>query len=72
MSHDALFQLGMGSVELDATQTEEPFATRAVKACVKVLYAVRPSERMGFTAVVCAIADLLRREKRSRGTAPKR
>lgn len=29
MSHDALFQLGMGPVELDATQTEEPFAARA-------------------------------------------
>ena len=71
MSHDALFQLGMGSVELDVTQTEEPFATRAIKACVKVLYAVRPSERIGFTAIAFAIAELLRAEKRSRGNSAK-
>ena len=39
MSHDALFQLGMGSVGLDATQTEEPFGARAAKAHATALCA---------------------------------
>jgi len=70
MSYDALFQLGMGSVELDATQTEEPCAKRAMKSLVRVLRAVRPSERIGLAAF--AIADLFRAEKRERGNSAKR
>lgn len=31
MSHDALFQLGMGSVRLNASQTEETFVARTLK-----------------------------------------
>jgi len=30
MFNDALFQLGMGSVRLDASQKEEPFGLRAI------------------------------------------
>ncbi|WP_420963138.1 hypothetical protein [Brucella sp. IR073] len=71
MSHDALFQLGMGSVELDATQTEDSFIPRAIEACVKVPYAVRRSERIGFTVIAYAIAELLRAEKRCRGNSAK-
>ncbi|MGQ3673797.1 hypothetical protein ACT6QG_15540 [Xanthobacter sp. TB0136] len=36
MSYDALFQLGMGSVQLDATQTEDFFAARALMSRAKV------------------------------------
>jgi len=32
MSHDALFQLGMGSDSLYASQTEEPAAGRTINA----------------------------------------
>ncbi len=39
MSHDALFQLGMGSVGLDATQTEEPFGARAMRVHATALCA---------------------------------
>lgn len=69
MSYDALFQLGMGSVELDATQTEEPFAARALRACAKVLHVVCQSERIGLAAF--AVADLFRAEKRDRGNSAK-
>jgi len=45
MSHDALFQLGMGPVELDATQMEEAFAPRVRAAAAKVFCDVRRNVR---------------------------
>lgn len=70
MSRDALFQLGMGSIEPDATQTEESYATRALRACVTAFVRVfRSDTRFGLTGF--AIADLLRAEKRARGNSAK-
>ncbi|WP_173932964.1 hypothetical protein [Chelativorans sp. Marseille-P2723] len=54
MSNDALFQLGMGPVNLDATQTEETVALRALERCMNVRLAVCQDERDG-SAVSVAI-----------------
>jgi hypothetical protein len=63
MSHDALFQLGMGSVGLNATQTEEPFGARAIGARATALCAtdrgISPDAAMAaakalFPATGCA------------------
>ena len=59
MKSDALFQLGMGPVELDATQMEEAFATRVRAAAAKVFCDVRRNVRCGsaahaVTALFCA------------------
>jgi hypothetical protein len=69
MSRDALFQLGMGSVLLNAAQEEETFATRAALARARAFCAFRWAGRHGFAAF--AVAYLLRAEKRSRGNRAK-
>lgn len=47
MSQDALFQLGMGSVSLNAAQKEETFAARALKACAGAIRIGVPGRRFG-------------------------
>lgn len=50
MSHDALFQLGMGPVELDATQMEESFTTRICAVAAKVFRDVHRNPCSGRAA----------------------
>lgn len=70
MSRDALFQLGMGSIESDATQTEEFFATRALRACMTVFVRVfRSDTYFGLTGF--AVANQLCAAKRTRGNSAK-
>jgi hypothetical protein len=57
MSHDALFQLGMGSVSLNAAQTEEKFARYALRACAE---AVQSGNRTLCKAVAALRAAALR------------
>ncbi len=68
MSHDALFQLGMGSVVLIASQTEEFLAPRAVSARAEAICA-DASHRFGLAAF--AVADLLRAERKRGGNSAK-
>lgn len=69
MSHDALFQLGMGSVLLNASQKEETFAARTLKACAEAICIGSPSHRFGLAAF--AVADLFRPEMKRRGNSAK-
>ncbi len=54
MSHDALFQLGMGSVRLNASQKEEIIRVRTLTACVGAI-CMRRRSRCG--RVVSAAPD---------------
>lgn len=70
MSHDALFQLGMGSVLLNASQTEDIFAVRALKLRAMLNCIGSQAYRFGLTAM--AIASLFRAERKSRSNSAKR
>lgn len=53
MSHDALFQLGMGPVRLDATQTEDAHTAQAIPAGAgssRAARAVEAGHPTGFQA----------------------
>ncbi len=55
MSDDALFQLGMGSVQLYASQTEDLFAARVPMPCAKDsggFHSRRPQLRAFFCTIV--------------------
>ncbi|MCC2612976.1 hypothetical protein ABK249_18715 [Neorhizobium sp. Rsf11] len=52
MSHDALFQSGMGSVEFDAPRTEEFFKTLVIGACPGVFSLVFTRTRRDAVALV--------------------
>ncbi|WP_184231745.1 hypothetical protein [Bosea sp. WAO] len=66
MSHDALFQLGMGAVLLNASQKEETFAMCASAASIKV---ISPASRLSRQSP--AAAAILRTEKKSRSNSAK-
>ncbi len=68
MFHDALFQLGMGSVLLNASQKEETFVARALKACVEA-FCVSPGLRVELAAT--AVMDPFRPGIRRRGNSAK-
>jgi hypothetical protein len=67
MSHDALFQLGMGSVGLDAPQKEELFARHASKAYAEVFCLAHRRIWPGMAKL--AVAILFRAKKRDRGNS---
>lgn len=69
MSHDALFRFGMGSVLLNASQKEEAFAPRALKACVEAVEAQFSSQRIGLATF--AVTDLFRPEMKRRANSAK-
>lgn len=64
MSHDALFQLGMGSVELDAPRTEEFLKTPVIGARLGVF-------RLVFTRTRRNAIALVRTAMRQRGMSAK-
>lgn len=66
MSHDTLFQLGMGAVLLNASQKEETFAMRTLAASTKV---ISPASRLGGQPP--RAAAILRTEKKSRSNSAK-
>lgn len=68
MSHDTLFQLGMGSVQLNASQKEETFGARALNVRAEDICMGSPSHRFGHAA---AVADLFRPEMKRRGNSAK-
>ena len=69
MSYDALFQLGMGSVLLNAAQTEDYFARHAAGACDETVDAATQGRNYGLVRL--AVAALFRAEKKSRGNSAK-
>ena len=69
MSCDALFQLGMGSVLLNASQTEDNLARYAAGACAEAVDAVTQGRNFGLVGL--AVAALFRAEKKSRGNSAK-
>lgn len=66
MSHDTLFQLGMASVLLNASQKEEIVVVRAPSACAEVTCIT--SRRAGVSARAGAV---LRTDKKSRSNSAK-
>ncbi len=68
MSYDTLFQLGMGSVLLNASQTEDALARHAA-ACVEAIDVAMQGRELGFAEL--AVAALFRAEKKSRGNSAK-
>jgi len=69
MSYDTLFQLGMGSVLLNASQTEDALARHAAAACVEAIDVALQSRNLGFAEL--AVAALFHAEKKSRGNSAK-
>jgi hypothetical protein len=69
MSHDTLFQLGVGSVLLNASQKEENLVTRALAACFGAIRIGRPSPSPGRAGSV--VAGLFRADKKSRSNSAK-
>lgn len=66
MSHDALFQLGMGAVLLNASQKEETFAMPASAASIEAIDSADPQAGPRLHAVT-----MLRTEKKSRSNSAK-
>ncbi len=69
MSHDALFQLGMGSVLLIASQTEEILAARAARAPARAIDRGSPGRPGGHPARLHA--DPFHRQTKRRGNSAK-
>lgn len=69
MSCDALFQLGMGSAWLDATQTEETPSLRAVNRRNKA--ACARDERADTHAAFATVVRLLQATEKQRGNSAK-
>lgn len=67
MSHDALFQLGMGSVLLNASQTEETFVARTLNQRAEAIARDSLSRR----ALLCAPANGFRWRIMRRGNSAK-
>lgn len=69
MSHDTLFQLGMDSVLLNASQKEDTFVTCALASRVEAGCTHRPNLR--FALAANAVTGLFRPEMKRRGNSAK-
>lgn len=69
MSHDALFQLGMGSVLLNASQTEEIFAARKLNPRDKAVDRDSPSQHGARAPSIRLRRQIMRRGNSAKALA---
>lgn len=69
MSHDTLFQLGMGSVLLNASQKEDTLVARTFRACAEAICMGTCNLRVA--PAVCVVAVQFLAETKQRGNSAK-